>query len=179
MLAQIIKQRANDILQEVSESIPVAIPIPIEEVIRAYLVDISIHFMPFTQILSDVSALAKKDMEDGWLILVNSKESRQRQRFSLAHELAHIVLIQNTIDPVYCARESIGIDEKRCDRFAGDILMPDVAVAAFFREHPMPYLENVAEYFDVSSLVAKIQLQRLGLPSRKMLTPTLCTTIPF
>ncbi|GEM_PF-1230152 len=182
MLAQISKQRANDILHEVSESIRVTIPIPIEDVIKIYLVDVNMDSMSFLgTTLSDVSAFAKKDMEDGWLIVVNSAESHQRQRFSLAHELAHIALMPNKPDPVYCARDSKGIDERLCNRFAGDILMPDVAIMTFYREHPMPYLENVAEHFDVSPPVAKIQLQRLGLPFRRMFTLSsgVFATVPF
>lgn len=173
MLAKIIKQRANDILQEVNESISVTIPIPIEEVIKTYLVDVNINFLSFFHTpLSNVSAFAKKDMQDGWLIVVNSAESRQRQRFSQAHELAHIVLMPNKPDPVYCAQVSSSADEKLCDRFAGDILIPNAALVAFYQEHPRPYLENVAEYFDVSPLVAQIQLQRLGLPFRRMILAT-------
>ncbi len=169
MLAELSKDKANTILQEMSESIPMTIPIPIERVIETYLGDVSIFFRVFSKPLSNVSAFATKDMECGWLIVVNSAESKQRRRFSLAHELAHIVLRPSNPTPVYCTQKSTGADEILCNRFAGDILMPDAAMATFYQEHPMPYLESVAEQFDVSPWVAQIQLRRLKLPFRKIM----------
>jgi len=61
-----------------------------------------------------------------WIIVVNSGEVPTRQRFSLAHELKHIV-DHPFVDRLYGALEG---DERRrwveqvCDYFAGCLLMP-------------------------------------------------------
>jgi Zn-dependent peptidase ImmA (M78 family) len=65
---------------------------------------------------------------------------------------------------VFCSGESNNLEEKLCDRFAGDILMPESFVRKLYKTNTPHYLEDVAKLFKVSKQVAEIQLKRLGLP---------------
>src|ERR1019366_6918890 len=99
-------------------------PISIKEIIESYLGDV--HYV--VKINSElfpkgVSAFSTKDMNVGWIIAVDGRECTERQRFSAAHELAHIVLFPNPSKTVCCSKDGRGWDEDLCDRFAGDILM--------------------------------------------------------
>ena len=59
--------------------------------------------------------------EDRWLIILNRDDSAAQARFTLAHELGHIVLG----DPL-AAKGSPGDPQREslCDRFAVDLLFP-------------------------------------------------------
>jgi hypothetical protein len=56
-----------------------------------------------------------------WLILLNAAETRGRQRFSLAHELKHI-LDNPFVTILYPGRSDLA--EQVCDYFAACLLMP-------------------------------------------------------
>lgn len=168
-LLVLAKEKANEIIREVNDSLPspMTVPVPINRVVKMYVGDVTIHSIPFHKKLAGVSAFAKKDMETGWVIVVDASESLQRRRFSVAHELGHIVLFPK-MDPVFHNPRRRSFEETICNRFAGNILMPDVSVRVYYQRHPKPFIESVAECFSVSPLVAGIQLKRLGLPFRKI-----------
>jgi Zn-dependent peptidase ImmA (M78 family) len=105
-------------------------------------------------------------MEIGWLMIINGRETPERQRFSAAHELGHLVLFKNQPNNVFCSSDS-SWNEKLCDLFAGYILMPEMLVRALYKSTSSPYLEDVAKTFRVSRLVAEIQLKRLSLPFQR------------
>ena len=95
--------KVKQILEEVRESMPITLPIPIIEVVKLYLPDVQILKSKYP-LLTGVSACATHDMLDGWIILITGNEPETRQRFSLAHELGHIALMPNTAQMVYCGR---------------------------------------------------------------------------
>ena len=161
------KRMSNDILSEIGNSISLSVPIPIRRVAEMYVGDVEITSIPFRRKLEGISAFTRKDMERGWLIVLDASEPWRRRRFSLAHELGHIVLFPERHDPVFHNSKRRDWKEKMCNRFAGDILMPDDLVRAYYWLHHMPFVESVAEYFDVSPSVAGIQLEHLRLPFKK------------
>jgi len=158
------KHKVDEILEEVKDSCSLKAPIPIREVIELYLGDVHMVFSMNSDLFPEgVSAFSTKDMNVGWIIAVNGREPVERQRFSAAHELAHIVLIPNQARKVCCSHESRGWEEQLCDQFAGDILMPEVMVREVYKSKPSPYVEDIAKMFRVSKPVAEIQLKRLHL----------------
>lgn len=65
-------------------------------------------------------------IRDHIVICINSKSSYGRQRFTLAHELYHI-LYENKMDRVICGMSLVGNksdSEKEADQFASYLLMP-------------------------------------------------------
>jgi len=159
------RNKVEEILEETKDICPLHLPIPIQEVIESYVGDVQYVAKIDYVFPEGMSALATKDMNLGWLILVDEREAPVRQRFSAAHELAHIVLFKNQASTVYCSKNSReDWQEKLCDRFAGDLLMPEKRVRDMYQFGQTPFIENIAKAFKVSRDAAEIQLKRLGLP---------------
>jgi Zn-dependent peptidase ImmA (M78 family) len=94
-----------------------------------------------------------------WLILLNAAETRGRQRFSLAHELKHI-LDHPFASILYTGRSELA--EQVCDYFAACLLMPRrwlrMAWAAGMRDVP-----GLARRFGVTPQAVKVRLLQVGL----------------
>lgn len=83
---------------------------------------------------SSVSAMIQRDTVRGgrsdFVIYLNANEPTVRQRFSLAHEIAHFVLHRDLIetgitdDTMYRSAELSSYYETQANRLAADILMP-------------------------------------------------------
>ena len=77
-----------------------------------------------------------------------------RQRFTMAHELAHTLLFDNSVPPQPRADSPKGKTlEALCQRFAGRILMPQKLIEAEVAKHPKLDARNIldlAQHFDVS-----------------------------
>ena len=77
----------------------------------------------------DLAGKIEVDPEGGYTIHVNERHHRHRQRFTIAHEIAHIVLHQRllgdgiTTDGLYRSGLSNTV-ERTANRTAGNILMP-------------------------------------------------------
>lgn len=100
------------------------------------------------------------------LVLVNSTDVPDRQRFTLAHELGH-VLFEDAGHAHLLDGERTPA-EVRCDAFARDLLAPGPGIERWMREnsHGDPGLKEcalVARHYGVSLAVVRIQCQRLGL----------------
>jgi len=160
----VAKNKIDEILEEVKDSCSLKAPIPIKDVIESYLGDVNFVVSMDYKFPEGVSAFSQKDMDIGWLIVINGKETIERQRFSAAHEFGHITLLRNQAKTVFCSKDGTGWDENLCDQFAGDILMPEVMVRELYKSTPSPYLADIAKAFKVSRVVAEIQLKRLRLP---------------
>ncbi len=158
------KHKADEILEEVSSSFPLKAPVPITDIMEEYVGDVQIVISTDYAFPDSVSALCKKDMDVGWLILVNGKEPSVRQRFSIAHELAHIALFTYQPNTMYCSHNVNDWMEDVCDQFAGHILMPESLVREYYQSISRPQLWEIATAFKVSRVVAQIELQYLGLP---------------
>jgi Zn-dependent peptidase ImmA (M78 family) len=118
----------------------------------------------------DVSgALVKKEGETDPTILLNTKDSKTRKRFSCAHELGHYILRSAEPKPQYeyvdyrNQKSSTGtIEEERyANSFAASLLMPEVAVRALY-EPGLPTF-RLAKKFGVSPEAMGNRLSNLGL----------------
>ena len=107
---------------------------------------------------------------DRWVVILNSADSRGRARFTLAHEIGHILLWEQrearagvvggaAVDPRSC--RSAHSAEALCDRFAAELLMPAHAVHEAWRA--LGSVDAVARRFDVSRAAAARRLRELGL----------------
>lgn len=115
-----------------------------------------------------VSGMLTRDKaRDGkWTIRVNRHEHRHRQRFTIAHEIAHFVLHKDAIgdgvvdDTFYRS----GLSERRefeANALAADILMPWPLIQQLMRVGQTTAAE-LAESLQVSQAAMSI---RLGLPT--------------
>lgn len=108
---------------------------------------------------------ATRRVGDLWIILTNRDEARVRQRFSLAHELKHILDDQTTVHLYRRGLLAAGQDwltEKMCDRFAANLLMPRLWIKRAYVSGSQDPIE-LARLFDVSVDAMRIRLHQLGL----------------
>lgn len=141
----------------------VAAPVPVGRIAADLGLRVLVSELPL-----GVSGKLHKDPEDPtkWIIRVNRHEHKNRQRFTIAHEIAHFVLHRSEIgdgltdDTFYRS----GLSERReweANKMAADILMPWELIrteTAQGRHSP----SELAQKFGVSEAAMHI---RLGLPT--------------
>jgi Zn-dependent peptidase ImmA (M78 family) len=106
--------------------------------------------------------------EDGFIIRVNRHDPPRRQRFTVAHELAHYLLHRDQIgdgieDDALYRSELSDAREAEANRLAADILMPLALVRdakVRFEQLDDRAITMIADEFGVSEAAMKI---RLGL----------------
>lgn len=109
----------------------------------------------------------------GKLIVYNKNENVGRQRFTIAHELAHFILHKKESDPLYAHRDAgnAGGIESEASFFAAQILMPSELVFKAlenaekeFRYMTLPMkARHIAREFEVSVEAAHVRLEQLGI----------------
>ncbi|WP_295634049.1 XRE family transcriptional regulator [Novosphingobium sp.] len=77
------------------------------------------------------------------LFFVNTNSSMDRLRFTLCHELAHMVLHTTEF-------KEDGEMEKEADEFAGSFLLPPAELRSQLRRFDLPHLANMKAYWKVS-----------------------------
>lgn len=103
----------------------------------------------------------------GFAIVVNSHEAPVRQRFTVAHEIAHYVLHRDQIadgiadDTLYRAVGLSNKQEAEANKLAADILMPWHLLNQSMAGQPTS-AHQLAIQFNVSEVAMSI---RLGLPT--------------
>ncbi len=112
------------------------------------------------------SGMIKKNPDgDSYSVYVNATHSKVRQRFTIAHELAHWILHRDIIgdgildDGLYRSGLPTPV-EVQANRFAADILMPKSKVNEEW-QNPDCDLDSMAGIFGVSRQAMAI---RLGVP---------------
>ena len=108
--------------------------------------------------------------ENGFRILVNPEEPEHRRRFTIAHEIGHVVL--GHVRPGEKAlrdphRPWSFLDEDARERaanyFAAELLMPEKTVLHAIEKLDDPTLANLANLFAVSRSAMEIRLRHLGV----------------
>ena len=93
------------------------------------------------------------------LVFYNEEHSLRRIRFSIPHELGHIV---NKHDMNVKDERLYGIFEIEANYFAAQLLMPEQIIREFQRRGLRPDAEFLANTFDVSGEAAERRLQTLN-----------------
>jgi Zn-dependent peptidase ImmA (M78 family) len=117
------------------------------------------------------------------IIGVNSQHHINRQRFTIAHEIGHLMLhrhfISNHIhvDRIFPAlmrdsRSATGIDliEREANQFAAGLLMPDDKLVEYFGDKQFDIdddepIEKIAKKFQVSKQAMMYRMRNLGATS--------------
>lgn len=132
----------------------------------------------------EVSGLLKKTGENEWEIYVNASDSPRRRRFTVAHEIGHLVSYLNggeskekidengkISDYAFAARAgTVNAAEAEANAIAARILMPSNAVIALYNQGKT--VEDMADYFQVSESAMLVRLADKDL-SHKV------DTVPF
>ena len=111
---------------------------------------------------------------DGWvlagpsgiLIRLNSDASAKRRRFTLAHELSHLLLGVPTVvgESVYDSLKSNNAEERKVNDLAAELLLPESIVRKYLPSVPIvaAQLQKLAEKAKVSELAAAIRVANLA-----------------
>lgn len=95
-----------------------------------------------------------------YLIIVNSRHSRQRKAFTIAHELGHYVLHRHLKRNFVCGRWPRGLLDEEANIFAAELLMPAPIVR---RLAPHMAFTSLAHVFGVSLTAMHWRLEELQL----------------
>ena len=100
-----------------------------------------------------------------WMIAINRHEPQVRQRFSLAHELKHVLdaPFGDVLYPEWRGMSSHDRAEQIANHFAACLLMPKAWVRSAFFNQGLTDLRRLAYRFDVSQAAMRIRLESLGL----------------
>jgi hypothetical protein len=131
----------------------------------------------------DVSGVLAPGGDNNWLILVNASHSETRQRFSMAHELGHLILHGYTAphaDRTFRFRdarssEGSALEEIQANQFAAELLMPRELVLRAARANSLDHapgddaadaslqhlINDMAKEFQVSRQAMTIRLSSL------------------
>lgn len=102
---------------------------------------------------------------EGYRITVNGRHGRNRQRFTIAHELAHYALHRSLIgdgivdDALYRSPKG-NVIERQANSYAATILMPARLVRQHYQRGATEP-EDMAKIFGVSSEMARIRMREL------------------
>jgi predicted transcriptional regulator len=101
-----------------------------------------------------------------WCITINPADAPTRRRFTLAHELKH-VLDHPYVRTLYprCPEQENPAAEKVCDYFAACLLMPRPWVKRLWTTGYQD-VDEMAAYFRVSPAAMSFRLQQLGIIER-------------
>ncbi|WP_406407705.1 helix-turn-helix domain-containing protein [Streptomyces sp. NBC_01643] len=114
-----------------------------------------------------VSGITARDPGRGVvLVLINTAHVPERQRFTLAHELGHVLFGDGAEAHLLDGEPTLA--ETRCNSFARHLLAPSQGVARWLAENTdgTPGLKEcamAARHYEVSLKVILIQCQKLGL----------------
>ena len=102
-------------------------------------------------------------------IFIRPSDPVQRQRFTIAHEIGHIVLHKNGGQEAHFSSEEINVaiysdkvEEMEANKFAAMLLMPEMEFRKQWGRHG-GLIEGIADYFNVSQLAAAVRANTLGL----------------
>lgn len=128
-----------------------------------------------TDDIKEPSFIAYDPETNCYEIYINSKDSGTRQRFSLAHELAHYILHRDKIVSFGAVgRKSelslMPLEEREADDFAAEILMPEKSIDDYLASMNIDkekslnsnIVRTVAKEFGVSLMPAILRLKKLG-----------------
>ena len=150
-------------------------PVPVEEI--AQKLGAKVSYEPFEG-KGELSGMLVRDKER-IVIGINSSHPTTRQRFSVAHEIGHLVMHQGTIFVDQTVRfnrdgkSSLAVDpqEIQANQFAAELLMPEKLLTPAVKKRlskkpnvsPAILISELATEFQVSAQAMEIRLTNLGV----------------
>jgi Zn-dependent peptidase ImmA (M78 family) len=151
------------------------LPVPVERIAHGLRAEITYESMS-----DEISGMLIPMKLGSWVIVVNKDHSEVRQRFTIAHELGHLLLHGYTTphaDRSFRVRRrdtasSDGsiLEEIEANQFAAELLMPEDMLLRKLREEGLDYaptseddshLTEIAQQFKVSRQALSIRLSNI------------------
>ena len=142
--------------------------VDITSVVLSMLPDLTLLYIPFSE---NTSGMCIKDGNIE-IIGINSKMTKGRQRFTLAHELYHLLIEENSGKPIICNNPLRDDSEREADKFASYLLMSEEGLSQYcdmnsINEWNLTSIISVEQYFQISHHALLIRLLNNKLISRK------------
>lgn len=132
-----------------------------------FIPGIKLEYTDFDSTLS--GSLSKHG--DSWLIRVNKLHSKNRQRFTIAHELGHFVYHkddeQEFVDTTFFRGLTADNLEHTANRFASDLLMPEDEVRKMIDKENVRNVAELAGLFGVSSSAMLYRVKELNYKTKE------------
>lgn len=153
--------RAVDYARRLFKYIPMDNP-PVKLVPILEKFNVSLYFDDF----EEIDGITMKSPKLS-IIVVNRNLSIPRQRFTIAHELGHIVMPHRS-DFYVCSSKRCKnkLMERDANRFAAEILMPQPMVAELWKKYESNKenrIEAIAKIMKISTSALRIRIRELGL----------------
>ena len=164
------REQARALVEKLGLKAP---PVPVEKLAKA--LGVRVEYNPFDDELSGMAFL-----RDGKPVIgVNANHHPNRQRFTIAHELGHILLHRSRLDAAvlidknknFIPRDAISAEgtdpvEVEANAFASELLMPVKLVCQVLSEstrdlHDDEYLIALAKRFRVSLAAFQFRLEKI------------------
>ena len=103
------------------------------------------------------------------VIYINEKDHPYRQRFTIAHELAHFLTYPEVMEHAVYRDDRFAHypEERQANNFASEFLMPGDLIRREYRELVFPTVSDLAKKFQVSNRAMESRLKRLKLRLNK------------
>ena len=149
-------------------------PVPVEALAKSLAARVS--YSPFE---GDISGMVFRH-EDQVIIGVNSLHHPNRQRFTIAHEIGHMILhkgVEMHVDRAYrvnlrddLSSQAVDPDEIQANRFAAELLMPEHMLIEDLKGKEIDFenevdLRRLSLKYQVSLQALTLRLTNLGLIS--------------
>ena len=114
----------------------------------------------------DTSGFIERITPQEWAIHVNKWENPLRQKFTIAHELAHFILHQNILqsgshyDSILYRDENTSPTEREANSFASNLLMPEDKFEQYISEG-INTIEKLADKFQLSISAVRYRAYKL------------------
>lgn len=101
-----------------------------------------------------------------YLILINSNRFAVRQRFTIAHEIGHVVLNHFDRKPNACLFKNIEVKdnfefEREADIFASELLIPTPHLLKLVKEGKANDIKRLCSFYGVSKKAMEIKLEEI------------------
>jgi len=134
-----------------------------EEGFNVYVEDLNEFEQQHGRVISGILFLSSGDKD----IYVNHNDIPERRRFTIAHELAHYYLHHGEDNPekgvIVSFRGERSTQEYEADQFAAELLMPEINIREYLRDMSVPFISNLALFFDVSKAAMRFRMDKLNL----------------
>ncbi len=140
----------------------------ITSVVLSKLPNLTLFYIPFSQNTSGM-CIKEGNIE---IIGINSTMAKGRQRFTISHELYHLLIEENVGKPIICNKHYRDTSEKEADKFASYFLMSDEGLNQYcymnkIDEWNLDNIISVEQYFQISHQSLLIRLLNNRLISKK------------
>jgi Zn-dependent peptidase ImmA (M78 family) len=123
------------------------------------LLGLRLQFKPLGESISGCLKL----IDDRWTVYINSDDHPKRQRFTLAHEIAHFILHKDkkgydfVDNEFFRSSSSQNRIEQEANNFAGAILIPKDELKRLVVDKNIRELDTLSDFFDTSAIAVKVR----------------------